>query len=78
MTLSIDGHTTNRGTDTDILFSGWKYSSGFISEEMIKDHLFPPGPDSIVLMCGPPPMINFACIPNLEKIGHTEEQRFAY
>lgn len=56
----------------------WKYSSGFINEEMIKEHLFAPSQDSIVLMCGPPPMVNFACIPNLEKIGYTPEQRFAF
>ena len=24
-------------------------------------------------MCGPPPMINFACIPNLEKMVYTNE-----
>merc|ERR1711976_286413 len=37
---------------------GWKYSVGFVSDEMIKDHLFPPSSDSLVVMCGPPPMIN--------------------
>lgn len=57
---------------------GWKYSSGFINEDMVRERLFPAGPDSLVLMCGPPPMINFACLPNLEKAGHKEEQRFAY
>ena len=45
---------------------------------MIREHLFPPGPDSLVLMCGPPPMINFACVPNLEKLGHAEDMRFAF
>lgn len=57
---------------------GWKYSTGFISAEMIQNHLFPPGPDTLVLMCGPPPMVNFACIPNLEKLGYDPKLRFAY
>uniref|UniRef100_A0A0B7B258 NADH-cytochrome b5 reductase n=1 Tax=Arion vulgaris TaxID=1028688 RepID=A0A0B7B258_9EUPU len=58
--------------------SGWKYSSGFINDEVIKNHLPPPSPDSVVLMCGPPPMINFACIPNLEKLGYKPESRFSF
>jgi Na+-transporting NADH:ubiquinone oxidoreductase subunit NqrF len=53
---------------------GWQYSTGFINEDMVKEHLLPAGPDSIVAMCGPPPMIKFACIPNLEKVGYKEEQ----
>lgn len=57
---------------------GWKYSTGFINDEMIRDHLFSSSDDCLVLMCGPPPMINFACIPALEKLGFKEEQRFAY
>ncbi|XP_050296863.1 NADH-cytochrome b5 reductase 3 isoform X2 [Anthonomus grandis grandis] len=56
----------------------WKYSSGFINEEMLKDHLFPASKDTITLMCGPPPMINFACIPNLEKLGHDKDLLLAY
>jgi len=57
---------------------GWKYSSGFINAEMIEKALFPPADDNLVLMCGPPPMINFACIPNLDKLGYSQEGRFAY
>ncbi|XP_063823311.1 NADH-cytochrome b5 reductase 2 isoform X1 [Ostrinia nubilalis] len=57
---------------------GWTYSTGFINDEMIRDHLFPPSNDVITLMCGPPPMINFACNPALEKLGYSEDLRFAY
>ena len=53
--------------------SGWKYSSGFISAEMIAEHLPPPGDTTQILMCGPPPMLKYACLPNLEKLGYTEE-----
>ncbi|XP_045175015.2 NADH-cytochrome b5 reductase 3-like isoform X1 [Mercenaria mercenaria] len=56
----------------------WKYSKGFISDVMIKEHLPPAEEGSIVLMCGPPPMINFACIPNLEKLGYNSDMRFAF
>ncbi|XP_075972278.1 NADH-cytochrome b5 reductase 2 isoform X1 [Anticarsia gemmatalis] len=56
----------------------WKYSKGFINDEMIREHLFPATDDCLVLMCGPPPMINFACTPALEKLGFKEQQRFAY
>lgn len=56
----------------------WKYSSGFINADMIQQHLFPPGPDTLILMCGPPPMVNFACIPNLDKLGYNPDLRFAY
>ena len=61
-----------------LLCAGWTYSVGFISAEMIKDHLFPPSPETLVLMCGPPPMINFACVPNLDKLDYDSKLRFAY
>uniref|UniRef100_A0A194AM45 Uncharacterized protein n=1 Tax=Pinctada fucata TaxID=50426 RepID=A0A194AM45_PINFU len=57
---------------------GWRYSKGFVSDEMIKEHLPPPGDDTLILMCGPPPMINFACLPNLDKLGYPPKCRFAY
>jgi len=57
---------------------GWKYSKGFINEEMIKEHLPPPADDTLILMCGPPPMVNFACQPNLEKLQYAPSQRFVY
>ncbi|KAL4714474.1 hypothetical protein ACJJTC_017769 [Scirpophaga incertulas] len=57
---------------------GWQYSVGFINEDMIRDHLFEKGQDVMTLMCGPPPMINFACNPALDKLGYQENLRFAY
>ncbi|WIA41019.1 hypothetical protein OEZ86_004657 [Tetradesmus obliquus] len=57
---------------------GWAYSSGFINEDMLREHLLPAGPEAIVAMCGPPPMIKFACIPNLEKLGYTEQQMITF
>lgn len=57
---------------------GWQYSTGFINDEMISKHFPPPNNDTIILMCGPPPMIKHACIPNLDKLGYSAEHRFAY
>jgi nitrate reductase (NAD(P)H) len=56
----------------------WKYSTGFIDEPMIKDHLFPANDDTITVMCGPPPMVKFACIPNLQKQGHTDRSLMVF
>lgn len=56
----------------------WSYSTGHINADMIKEHMFPPSPDTIVLMCGPVPMINMACNPNLDKLGYDTKLRFAY
>jgi len=49
---------------------GWKYDTGFVSEKMCADHLPKPGDDTVILCCGPPPMIEYACKPNLAKLGH--------
>ncbi|KAF8971644.1 hypothetical protein BGZ46_010243 [Entomortierella lignicola] len=56
----------------------WKYGTGYISKEIIKEHLFPSQwgiPDStndmsdkIVLLCGPLPMINMCCLPALTEL----------
>lgn len=58
--------------------AGWKYSSGFINEEMLKANMPPADGESVILMCGPPPMINFACKPNLEKLGFTADDMFSF
>ncbi|KAL6184857.1 hypothetical protein ACLB2K_046257 [Fragaria x ananassa] len=49
---------------------GWEYSTGFISESILREHV-PDGSDgSLALACGPPPMIQFAVQPNLEKMNY--------
>ncbi|XP_069821913.1 NADH-cytochrome b5 reductase 2 [Dendropsophus ebraccatus] len=57
---------------------GWKHGTGFVTADMIKKHLPPPSDSPLVLMCGPPPMIQFACQDNLTKLGYAEHRRFAY
>jgi nitrate reductase (NAD(P)H) len=58
----------------------WPFSVGFIDEEMIKKHMPKPGlnGESFVGMCGPPPMLKFACIPNLEKAGFTASDYMSF
>ncbi|CAN0907982.1 Nitrate reductase [NADH] [Linum grandiflorum] len=51
--------------------AGWGYSTGFITEGILREHI-PGGSDgeALALACGPPPMIQFAVQPNLEKLGY--------
>ncbi|EOD13334.1 NADH-cytochrome B5 reductase [Emiliania huxleyi CCMP1516] len=69
--------------------AGWKFSSGFITEEMISEHLPPPADDTLAAdssrtrprhpcRCGPPPMIKFACIANLDKLGYSKKSYVAF
>eukprot|EP00899_Mesostigma_viride_P005008 jgi/Mesvir1/14508/Mv05207-RA.1 len=51
----------------------WNGLKGFISEEMVRATLPVPEEGVICLLCGPPPMLNFACYPNLEKYGYDKE-----
>lgn len=57
--------------------SGWKYSTGFITEEMLQKQMPPAGPETMMYACGPPPMVKFACKGNLEKLGYDVTARFA-
>ncbi|KAK2841835.1 hypothetical protein Q5P01_012035 [Channa striata] len=56
----------------------WSYSSGFVTSDMIKTHLPAPSTEVLIVLCGPPPMIQNACLPNLDKLGHKKENVFAY
>lgn len=51
---------------------GWAYSEGHINQEMLKETMPPSSPNTKIMMCGPPPMLNYACIPNLQKNGYAE------
>jgi len=37
---------------------GWKGGVGFVTADMIKEHLPAPGPNMKMLLCGPPPMLS--------------------
>jgi cytochrome-b5 reductase len=56
----------------------WVYSTGFISREMVAEHLPAPAEDTVVLMCGPPIMIERACIPNLIAVGYPADRCISF
>jgi len=59
----------------------WKYSSGFINEEMLMKSMpkRQMAEDTTILICGPPPMVKFACLPNLRKMAFQEDEHiFVY
>ncbi|XP_028757496.1 inducible nitrate reductase [NADH] 2 [Neltuma alba] len=49
---------------------GWEYSVGFITADILREHAPKASDDTLALACGPPPMIQFAVQPNLEKLGY--------
>ena len=65
-------YTVDRPTDS------WTYSVGFVDKTMCENHLPKLSKETMVLMCGPPPMIKFACEPALKELGFAEDQLFAF
>jgi len=59
---------------------GWKGLTGFINKSMIEENVLKnKGTEGTqVLMCGPPPMLKFACIPNLKELSMDESQYFSF
>ncbi|KAK4391138.1 Nitrate reductase [NADH] 2 [Sesamum angolense] len=49
---------------------GWKYSLGFVTESILTEHIPESSETTLALACGPPPMLQFAVNPNLEKMGY--------
>jgi len=56
----------------------WQYSTGFINEEMVREHLPPAHDKTAILFCGPLIMGTAAVKPNLDKLSHKEENYFKY
>ncbi|KAF8292977.1 NADH-cytochrome b5 reductase [Trypanosoma cruzi cruzi] len=62
----------------------WKYGTGYVDEATLRAHvpvLQPRNSDHnrvVALMCGPPPMLQKAVKPNLEKLGYTAEDMFSF
>lgn len=52
--------------------AGWQQGSGRITEDMLRQQLPAPGPDTVVFVCGPPPMVD-AIEQSLKAIGHAEQ-----
>lgn len=47
---------------------GWRYSLGYIRHEVLREHIPEGSEETLAFLCGPPPMIQLACLPNLEKM----------
>uniref|UniRef100_A0A7S2E1S6 NADH-cytochrome b5 reductase n=1 Tax=Helicotheca tamesis TaxID=374047 RepID=A0A7S2E1S6_9STRA len=60
--------------------ANWKYSEGFVCKEMIEKHLPPPAADGStqIFMCGPSPMVKFACLPALGELGYKDTDYFVF
>lgn len=56
----------------------WQFDSGFVTSQMLKTHMPPPSDDALVLICGPPPFVNFACKDNLAKLGYAKDAQVAF
>lgn len=46
----------------------WPGLKGFVTQDMIRQHLFEPTEDSVVLLCGPPIMMDKAVLPVLDSM----------
>ncbi|TFK98170.1 hypothetical protein BDV98DRAFT_573190 [Pterulicium gracile] len=53
----------------------WQYSRGHIDAPMMRKHLPPPGPDSLILICGPDGLIHNTAKPGLTQLGWDVEKQ---
>ncbi|KAK4429700.1 Nitrate reductase [NADH] [Sesamum alatum] len=53
----------------------WKYSLGFVTESVLREHIPESSETTLALACGPPPMLQFAVNPNLEKMGYDIKEK---
>lgn len=60
-------HTVDRLSSEEK--EGWKFAVGRIDEALLRQHLYPSTPDCVCFVCGPPPMVELAVYPALEKCG---------
>jgi len=59
----------------------WKGSTGFVSKDMIENHVVSKGVSkgsTQVFMCGPPGMLKFACEPALKELGYGADNTFTF
>ncbi|PXF44458.1 Nitrate reductase [NADH] 2 [Gracilariopsis chorda] len=50
----------------------WDYDEGYVTEEMIREHIPKEADDTLVLLCGRPDMVE-ACLKITKEIGHKKE-----
>jgi len=57
--------------------STWTGGVGYITKDVLAQKLPAPGKDTLILLCGPPPMLN-ALMNNLNALGYTDDMIFCY
>ncbi len=57
--------------------AGWKGGMGYVSKDIVHEHLCLPHEDVVTLRCGPPPM-NRALESILDASGFTKEMQFEF
>jgi len=78
-------HVTHVLSDEDSK-SSWKGPRGFINKALIEKHCPPPSPDTLLFVCGPPPMYNALCGPRddanitglLKELGYDSSHIFKF
>ena len=55
----------------------WTQGVGFITKEMLKEHMPPPHPGTIILFCGPPPFEDMMK-KHLAELGYTKDMIFKF
>jgi cytochrome-b5 reductase len=55
----------------------WKYGVGFVTIDMLKNNLPAPGPDTLILFCGPPPFEDMLK-KHLGTLGYSDEMIFKF
>lgn len=58
--------------------ANWSQGTGFINAAMCKAHLPAPSADTMFFVCGPPPMIEYACKPAFKELGIEDDDWFAF
>ncbi len=53
---------------------GWAYSVGHVNSDMIRSHLPTVNSDVYYFVCGPGPMIRYACEPAFAELGIPDDQ----
>jgi cytochrome-b5 reductase len=52
--------------------AGWLQGTGRVTDDILRAHLPSPGPDTVVFLCGPPPMVE-ALEETLRDFGYPED-----
>ena len=50
-----------------------EFETGRVTKDLIQKYLPKPGPKTMILICGPGPMVKQACLPNLESAGYQSD-----